>query len=130
MDVNSPEADKLFMLLVFSGLLIAFTARIGHLAIMKAEGSFDGIKHILWRDPILFLVSLAVSLGALLPILLQYEIGDVMHYLSALRDASWPFGWAVTLALAVHVITPFMTGLCILIGRYRRAKHPRDAYAH
>lgn len=130
MDVNSPEADKLFGLLILGGLLLALTARIGHLAIVKADGTSLQIKNIFWRDSVIFLSTLVISLGALLPILIQYELGDVLHYLSALRDASWPFGWAVTLTMATHVFAPFMVGLCLLIGRHRRTKQTRGIYAH
>jgi hypothetical protein len=129
-DIHSPEADQLFAFLLLAGVLGMLTERTGHLAIIKADGKTHPIKAFFWHDPVIFLATLATSLGALLPIIITYGIGDTLSLLAELRHELPVWGWAGTLILAVHAFAPFMVAACLLVGRHRRQKQPRlGAYA-
>ena len=127
-DLNTPLADHVFRLLFLSAGLLMITERTIHMAMIKMDGDIhwyrpDRMMKFVTNDLTIFGLTLAATLGSLLPPVLASSPSYVYHFLTAIRsDLGW-FGWLMTVAVAVQLLAPFIVGICLLVGRQRRKVH-------
>ena len=125
MNLSSTDQDHLLLLLMLGAPLGLLTERTIHLAMYKADGIMhrgDKLSRAISRDSVIFLLTLATSLGALLPPALKYGVDDIVQLLTKARHDFPVLGWALTVVVIMHAVAPFIVGICLLIGRRKRIK--------
>ena len=122
MHISVPSATQLMLTGVPLGLM---NARIVYLATIKAYGDqhwpYEG--WLSWRlenNRTHQVLTVAVSLGALLPAILRHGVGGTI---SMLADTHSFMGWTLMILLAFHLTAPFIVAICLVIGRRRRIRN-------
>lgn len=121
MDLNSPDADGIFNLVVLAGFLGYLTERILHAAVIKAAGGFHE-RSFIGHDLTIFLVTLLTSAAALLPPVVVYGFGDTVAFVTSSWHGLGGLGFAIVAVVAIHLLAPLAAALLLLIGRFSRAR--------
>lgn len=121
MDLNSPDADGIFKLIVLAGFLGYLTERTVHAAAIKAAGGFHE-RSFIGHDLTIFLVTLLTSAAALLPPVAMYGFGDTVAFVVSSWHELGGLGFAIVAVVVIHLLAPLTVALLLLIGRFLRAR--------
>lgn len=123
MNLNGPEADHLYVLLMSGGIAAGYMAeRMIHAAMTKASQNTE-IGGFFGRDSVIFLLTVIASLVALLPAILNYGVSNVASFLAQGRQQDPWLGWGLTLLVLMNAVAPFIVGIFLLIGRRKRRRY-------
>ena len=121
-DVHSELADQVVGYLFLASVMGFITARLVHVATIKAMGLRRTRGSLLDDDGVIFGLLCVTSFVALLPAISASSVSYVYDLLAALRqEFSW-LGWGFTAIVVMHLMAPFAVAAMLYAGKKR---HPR-----